>query len=160
MKISGEKLAKLKARAGRAGKNAAAGLKKSGMNALAGGVAYFVHDLGAQHITFVRDNWWAGPLGLFVIGHFTKKKSGDLGAGLCGAAGYAAVMGYKMTQSAKVAGGGATQQPAPNAGALEGAYADVGAMPADSGAPSAGAPDAGALVQGFDDEDEAWGLYA
>lgn len=146
------------ARAKAAGKYALSGAKGSATAVGSGAAAYYAAKIASEHVETLRSRWWAVPAALAAGGHFAKKKNVALGAGLLGAAGYAAAIGYEMQKATAAASGessgGQAQGPGPGAWADDGA--DAGRVmggdasgPADRGAPDDGAPQA----QGFEDVD-------
>lgn len=145
------------ARAKAAGKYALSGAKGSAMAAGSGAAAYYAGKIASEHVETLRSRWWGIPAALAVGGHFAKKKNVALGAGLLGAAGYAAAIGWEMTKATEKASGSQAQGPGPGAWAEA---ADAGRVtggdtggdasgPADRGAPDDGAPQAA----GFEDVD-------
>ena len=158
-----EKALALARRARSAGKYALAGSKGSAMAAGSGAAAFYAAKIASEHVETLRSRWWATPAALAAAGHFAKKKSMALGAGLLGAAGWCAAQNYEANK-AMVA---ATPAPAaaPQARGPEdyswqdaarvvtpdaGAVADRG--PADRGSPTDGAPygDAGRVLDPAD----------
>lgn len=101
MKISKEKWAAMKSRARGAGRRFAGGAKGSAVEGIVGVVGYFAHKTASEKIGFVGQNWYAGPLGMAVLGHVLKKKAktANVGTALLGAAGYAGAFGYSMKKA-------------------------------------------------------------
>lgn len=102
MKISKEKWAAMKSRARGAGRRFAGGAKGSAVEGIVGVVGYFAHKTASEKIGFVGQNWYAGPLGMAVLGHVLKKKAktANVGTALLGAAGYAGALGYSLKKAA------------------------------------------------------------
>lgn len=106
MKISKEKWAAMKSRARGAGRRFAGGAKGSAVEGIVGVVGYFAHKTASEKIGFVGQNWYAGPLGMAVLGHVLKKKAktANVGTALLGAAGYAGAFGYSMKAATETKG--------------------------------------------------------
>lgn len=102
MKISKEKWAAMKSRARGAGRRFAGGAKGSAVEGIVGVVGYFAHKTASEKIGFIGQNWYAGPLGMAVLGHVLKKKAktANVGTALLGAAGYAGAFGYSLKKAA------------------------------------------------------------
>lgn len=81
---------------------AAASPRSSVMQTVGGAAAYFLHKVASDNLDFVRNNWYAGPAALAVIGHAVKRtRFREVGAALCGAAGYAGALAFKLRESQK-----------------------------------------------------------
>ena len=90
MKISKERLDKLKKRGRSAGRAVVSGSKSTLYEGGAGVAAAYAEDLLKKNFAMVRDRPWAGGAALVAAGHFLKRsrKLGTVGAALCGAGGY------------------------------------------------------------------------
>jgi hypothetical protein len=146
MKISQEKLDRLKSRARKVGSMAAAGWKDSAKAAGAGAASFYVADFASQKVEALRKDWWALPVAMAVGGHFLRRKSQVAGLAMLGAAGYQGALSYKMKQALDAQNKNAPP-PAPDARGMDDDYApelDAAAVgdPTGSGAPTAGAPSA------------------
>jgi hypothetical protein len=90
MKISKERLDKLKKRGRSAGRAVAAGGKSTLYEGAAGVAAAYAEGLLKQNFKMVQERPWAGGAALVAAGHLLKRsrKLGTVGAALCGAGGY------------------------------------------------------------------------
>lgn len=97
--------------------------RSSFMQVLGGGITYYGHKLGSENISFIRENFWAGPAVGAVLGHILKRSPQlrEVGAAMIGASGYALALGYTFNEQNKKSGGGQTSQ---TSGIVE-----VGAIP-------------------------------
>lgn len=79
----------------------AASPKSTIVQGIAGVLAYYGHKLASENISFVRENFWVGPLALGVGGHLIKRSNmvREAGAALVGAGGYALAMGFALDQA-------------------------------------------------------------
>ena len=98
--------ARARARARSVGRGLARGAKGTAVQATSGVVGYFAQTLAASKIDFVAQNWWVGPAGLAAMGHLLKRKPRfqNVGAALCGAAGYAGAMGFMLRPKGETSG--------------------------------------------------------
>ena len=63
-----------------------------------GGVAQMAGQMGREHVGFLKDKWYGEPAALALVGVLAMKKSQSMGTALCGAAGYAAALYYRLSQ--------------------------------------------------------------
>ncbi len=101
MRISKEKFARLRSRAGRAGKAVATGTRGAAVQVVAGAVAGIAHYAASSRVDFIGKNWWAGPVVLAVAGIAANRSAKLRGVGnaLLGAAGYSAYVGYNVSHA-------------------------------------------------------------
>lgn len=147
------KKTKSHSRARAIGMTAARGIKGTAIDGVTGVAAYFAHSFASEKIDFVAKHWYAGPVGLAIIGHVLKRKPRTMGIGasLLGAAGYAGAFGYKLNKAAqpqKPAGTAGLTQPGDVSGLMS--PVDPFALPDNSGT-SAYAP---VETTGYGDEDD------
>lgn len=146
------KKTKSHSRARAIGMSAARGIKGTAIDGVAGVAAYFAHSFASEKVDFVAKHWYAGPVGLALIGHVLKRKPKTMGIGasLLGAAGYAGALGYKLNKAAQPApatGTSGLMQPSEVSGLMS--PTDPFALPDNSGT-SAHHP---AETTGYEDDD-------
>jgi len=166
-----EKIDGLKKRVRTLGAQAAKGWKMTAVEAVGGGASYYALGALQDKVEFLQSHWYVTPGALILAGHFVKKKSPQIGAGLVFLGGFLGAQGYDQSSSEETSEGGSMDMRAGDAGAwgmLDGG--EAGAlqgqpiasnlthlqipMGAPMGAP-APAPQAGDMVYGGG---EAYGL--
>lgn len=130
MKISKDKLRKLKGRAARAGKAAVGGSKATMFEGAAGAAAAYGGAILDEKVQFAADKPWLKGAVMVVAGHFAKKKASlrAFGAGLVGAGGYALGLHLRNRNSTPAA---APAAPAPSQ--TQGVYGPQDFSTADTG---------------------------
>ncbi|MGH7753376.1 MAG: hypothetical protein ACREN5_11235 [Gemmatimonadales bacterium] len=99
------------------------------MGALVGAATAFGIGKTAEHVEFVRSNWYAPPLLLIGLGHWLKRKNVNLGASMIGAGGAIGYYGYAFSrQGAK----GADAMPVDYGDAGDGYDGNAGAFAYDA----------------------------
>lgn len=106
-------------RRGRRRSRLTTGLRGSALQFATGVVTSLGHQVLAERVQAVRDNWWAGGVVLGGVGFLLKRrrKVAALGDAMIGAGGYALGLSYQMQRAS--ANTGALLQPG-DIGALEG----------------------------------------
>ncbi len=94
-----EKLDRLQKRVRTLGAQAAKGWKMTGVEAVGGFASYY--GLGAlqEKVEFLQSHWYVTPAVLIGAGHFIKRKSPQIGAGLVFLGGFLGAQGYDQDSS-------------------------------------------------------------
>ena len=108
--------------------NAMRGGKTTAIQALVGAVTAFAIGKTAEHVQFIRDNWYGPPALLVGVGHFVKRKHPAVGSAIVATGGAVGYYGYALSHAA-------------NAPQATGETGDADAFPVDPG-------DAGEMAQG------------
>lgn len=82
------------------------GLRGSALQVATGAVTSLGHQVLAERVEAIRDNWWAGGAVLCGVGFLLKRrrKVSSLGDAMLGAGGYALGLTYQMRRSAAQTG--------------------------------------------------------
>jgi hypothetical protein len=146
MKISKEKLARLRSAAGRRIKEAATGSRGAALQVIAGAVAGIAHYAAASRVDFVGKNWWTGPAIIGVAGVAANRSARLRGvsSALLGAAGYSAYVGYNVTHANAPVKQTQGLEEGPDVGLIAGGFSSYRApyldQPSVSSSPSAAEP--------------------
>lgn len=100
MRISKERLDKIKARVGSHLRANASSYKNTATAGGVGGAAYYGAKAVGQKVQFLNENWWATPAVMLIGGHMLQRKHAVAGHALAGAAGFYAAMAYDLKQQA------------------------------------------------------------
>jgi len=94
-----EKMEGMKKRLRTLGAAASKGWKMTAVEAVAGGASYYVLGALQEKVEFLQSHWYVTPVVLIGAGHFLKRKSAQLGAGLVFLGGFLGAQGYDQQSS-------------------------------------------------------------
>jgi hypothetical protein len=89
-----EKIEHLQKRVRTLGAQAAKGWKMTAVEAVAGAASYYALGALQEKVEFLQSHWYVTPAVLVGAGHFLKRKSAQLGAGLVFLGGFLGAQGY------------------------------------------------------------------